>query len=126
MSGCNVLIVENEAILQDALTDLIEHLGYTATAVDGGQPALDYLRSNPAPDVILLDLSMPVMDGWEFRRRQLADPKLAPIPLVTLSSYHADEQRADELHAAEYLTKVDVFTGLPPILARYCGQAESA
>jgi CheY-like chemotaxis protein len=116
----NVLIIENEDVLRDALSDVIDLIGYASVGVGGGAEALEYLRSHPAPDLILLDLRMPGMDGWEFRRRQLADPSLAGIPVVTLSSFHADEQRREDLKADGYMTKVDIFRELPTMLAQYC------
>ena len=68
------------------MAQLLSLEGFQTAAVANGQEALDYLRQENAPNLILLDLMMPVMDGWEFRRRQRADPGIADIPVVVLSA----------------------------------------
>ena len=76
-----------------------------------GQEALDYLNSHPRPSLILLDLNMPVMNGWEFRRRQKADPRLADIPVVVVSAINDLAEGGDRMDAAGHLTKpVDLRT----------------
>src|SRR5438128_8871587 len=83
---CPVLIVEDDADLRDMMAQLLTIEGFSATTVANGREALDYLTRGDRPDVILLDLMMPVMDGWEFRRTQLADPALADVPVIVLSA----------------------------------------
>ena len=68
--------------------------GFAAATVANGREALDYLHGTTKPHVILLDLMMPVMDGWEFRRRQQADPELAPVPVIVLSALDPVESGA--------------------------------
>ena len=80
-----LLLVEDNEATREGLAALLRGEGYqVVTAVEGKQ-ALDRLLSGPRPDLILLDLSMPVMDGWEFRARQRQSPALASIPVVLLS-----------------------------------------
>ena len=81
----HILIIEDNATTREALTTLLEGVGYGVTGAANGREALDYLRQAEPPCVILLDLSMPVMSGWQFRREQRHDPALAPIPVVVLS-----------------------------------------
>jgi CheY-like chemotaxis protein len=90
----SILVVEDDAANRDSTVLLLRVVGYDARGARNGREALDLLRVPPRPDLIVLDLWMPVLDGWQFRRRQLADPALAPIPVLVLSAV-ADEARGD-------------------------------
>jgi CheY-like chemotaxis protein len=81
-----ILLAEDDADTRDAMLALLEHEGYEATAVCNGREALDILHEGFRPCVILLDLAMPEMDGFEFRRHQVADPDLATIPVFVVSA----------------------------------------
>jgi CheY-like chemotaxis protein len=83
-----VLVVEDEAAARAGMEQLLRGAGYDAVGAPNGQAALDLLRSGIRPRAILLDLMMPVMDGWAFRREQLRDPQLAHIPVIVLSALH--------------------------------------
>lgn len=72
------------------------------------------------PDIILLDLMMPVMDGWQFRRAQQSDPMLAPIPVVVVSADASVQQRAAAIDAAGYLRKPIQLDTLLGTVARFC------
>src|SRR5579862_4602951 len=65
-----ILIVDDDPDIRDSLKEVLEDEGYEVNGVANGREALDYLRKSPRPCVILLDLMMPVMDGWQFRREQ--------------------------------------------------------
>ena len=81
-----VLVVEDHADVRDSLLVYLEYKGVRALGAENGQDALDLLQRGERPCVILLDLMMPVMDGWEFRERQLQDPTLASIPVVLVTA----------------------------------------
>jgi CheY-like chemotaxis protein len=81
-----VLIVEDDADVREFMSLLLTTSGYeTMTAVDG-QEALERMRGR-RPCVVLLDLQMPRMDGWQFREIQLRDPALADVPVVCVTAY---------------------------------------
>jgi two-component system, chemotaxis family, chemotaxis protein CheY len=82
-----ILVVEDNADVGDALCHLLEVEGFTATWASGGDEALALLREDPAGfGLILLDIMMPGMNGWQFREHQLADAQLARIPVVVLTA----------------------------------------
>lgn len=94
--GVRVLVVEDDRELRAAVTDVLRLEGFEVAEAENGLDALLCLRSAAAlPDVLVLDLVMPVMTGWELRQAQLADPALAGIPVVLLSSRPAEGLPAD-------------------------------
>src|SRR5262245_26845005 len=81
-----VLVVEDSIDTRDSLAFLLRSVGgYQVSTAANGQEALDRLRAGPRPGLILLDLLMPTMDGWEFCHRLRQDPALASIPVVVVS-----------------------------------------
>jgi CheY-like chemotaxis protein len=115
---CPVLIIEDDADLRDMMAQLLSLEGLDAVAVANGREALDYLRDGDPPDVILLDLMMPVMDGWEFRRRQQADPAVSAVPVIVLSAL--DQARAADVNANAFLKKPLDFDRLLSLVRSYC------
>jgi CheY-like chemotaxis protein len=83
-----VLIVEDERAARTGMEKILTLAGYAPVSAANGQEALELLRAGVPASVILLDLIMPVMDGWAFRREQLRDPRLAHIPVIVLSALH--------------------------------------
>jgi CheY-like chemotaxis protein len=81
-----VLVVEDERDIREALAEALSYEGYDVAVASNGREALRALRGGPLPDVILLDLVMPVMSGWEFRQVQVDDPALSGIPVVVVSA----------------------------------------
>ena len=106
-SSCRILLVEDDSALRDVLSDILREEGYEVECAGNGREALDHLARNaPAPDLIVLDLLMPEMDGWAFRDAQRQSPRLAHIPTVVLSaSYPPDGPRIRALHAEAVLSK---------------------
>lgn len=81
----DLLLVEDDPVSRDALALLLRAAGHTVATAADGQAALDHLQER-TPDIILLDLMLPVVTGWEFRARQLENPNWAKIPVVVLSA----------------------------------------
>jgi CheY-like chemotaxis protein len=104
-SANSVLIVEDDAATRDALSIILEDEGFRVRTAANGREAIDLLHSSYRPKVILLDLMMPVMDGWQFRAAQKLTPSLESIPVVVLSADGNIRQKASAIGAACYLQK---------------------
>jgi|KBSSwiStaDraftv2_1062776.scaffolds.fasta_scaffold183251_2 CheY-like chemotaxis protein len=117
----NVLIVEDDEDLREMMAQILSLAGFNAATATNGREALEYLRRGDAPQLILLDLMMPVMDGWEFQRERRRDPNLADVPVVVLSAL--DEARAGEAATHEFMKKPLDFERLLQIVKGYCGPA---
>jgi two-component system NtrC family sensor kinase len=99
-----ILVVEDDPGIRRSMQDTLEDEGFDVVTSNDGKAALETLRSSViAPDVVLLDLMMPVMDGWEFRTEQLRDPTLKEIPVIAISA--DGSPRATAIHADAYLPK---------------------
>lgn len=119
--ACPVLIVEDDADLREMMAQLLSLEGIHAVTVANGREALEYLEgADDAPQLILLDLMMPVMDGWEFRRKQQADPELASVPVIVLSAL--DQTRAGNLEATAFLKKPLDFDHLLELVREHCAR----
>ncbi len=114
-----VLLVEDDVDVREVITDVLSESGYEAVPVPHGQAALDWLRSSDAPALILLDLMMPVMDGYQFRAAQQADRALAPIPVVVLTAHGNAGDAVERLGAAAYLRKPVRLEELLDTIAKY-------
>lgn len=117
----HVLIVDDDAAIRAMLTELIEDCGCTALGAANGQEALDVLRQYAKPpSLILLDLMMPVMDGWEFRQAQLSDPELSSIPVIVLSARADMNSGSQALAAQAYLQKPVDIIYLQQLVVQHC------
>ena len=102
-NGRALLVVEDDVDIREALDGLLSMEGFRVTGCSNGREALDVLHESTHPDLIVLDLMMPVMDGWQFRVAQKDDPQLANIPVLALS---ADATaKAAAIDADAYLKK---------------------
>lgn len=105
MKTSTVLVVDDDFDIRESIVDLLLDDGLEAISAKDGREGLLELRMQPDVRVILLDLSMPMMDGKAFRREQLADPQLASIPVIVLSAEQDCASVAAELGAAASLSK---------------------
>jgi CheY-like chemotaxis protein len=116
-----ILVVEDHAEARGVLVGLLQTLGYWTISAKHGQEALALLRSGSRPSLILLDLRMPVMDGWAFRREQLKDPALAAIPVVILSVAGDQVAHEDRLGVEVVLQKPVSLDVLRAAVEQYAG-----
>lgn len=100
-----ILAIDDDADFREGLTEVLDEFGYRVRTAANGREALEALRTEPPPDVILLDLRMPEMDGRAFRREQVRDEKLSGIPLVVVSGSREVDDEAESLGAAAVLPK---------------------
>lgn len=97
------MVVEDDGALSEAARSVLEDEEYDVISAEDGRAALKRLQNGPIPDLIVLDLRMPVMDGWEFRARQKNDPRLKSIPIVACSADASPQAVA--ISADAYLKK---------------------
>ena len=100
-----ILVVEDHDSARTALTKLLTSTGYDVVEAPNGSDALAQLATGPRPDLILLDLMMPVMDGWEFLRRQRFDWHLCTIPTIVVSGVASHDPRCLEMPIVRLLPK---------------------
>ena len=113
-----VMVVEDDPDCLAAMTIALECGGFAVAPAANGHEALRYLDAHPPPDLILLDLMMPVMDGRQFLQEQRARSAFATIPVVVVSGESELASRARELGVAGYLRKpVDLTTLLGTVRA---------
>jgi CheY-like chemotaxis protein len=116
----SVLIVDDEADVRESLAAVLRAEGYRVVEADNGETALRQLRVPADVCLILLDLFMPVMNGWTFRQEQLRDPDIAAIPVVVITADTTAARRAEALGVVDALTKPLEFERLLQLVATYC------
>ncbi len=98
-----ILLVEDDRSIREAVQSVLEDEGYAVIQAENGRDALDRLHAGARPDLVVLDLRMPIMDGWEFRAAQKNDPNLAGIPVLAVSA--DGSAKAEAIAADGYLRK---------------------
>jgi CheY-like chemotaxis protein len=100
-----ILVVEDHEYAREALATLLQSMGYDTIEAANGRDALATLAKGTRPDLILLDLMMPVMDGWEFMQRQRGDWKLCTIPTIVVTGVASHDPRCLEMPIVRFLRK---------------------
>jgi CheY-like chemotaxis protein len=102
----NVMLVEDEDDAREILATALEDAGYQILRANNGAVALTLLQSNENRcDIIVLDLMMPIMSGWDFRRKQREDRRFSHIPVLLMSAGAHIDTVAGELGAAGFVSK---------------------
>ena len=115
-----VLLVDDNFVMREAMSQVLGGDGYRVATAANGADAFRRLAGHEKPDMILLDLNMPVMDGPTFRQRQQQDQGLASIPVVLLSSAGDVAEQATLLGALTFLQKPVDTARLLDVVHRYC------
>jgi CheY-like chemotaxis protein len=119
-----VLVVDDDPDLLDVLREVIEEERYRVLTARDGAEALGLLESGDTPCLILLDMKMPGMDGQEFRRRQLADPRIAKIPVVGFTGMSDGDTETVLLALHSYLRKPVHLHLLLETVAHFCSDPD--
>jgi len=101
-----ILLVEDNEMNRDMLTRRLERKGFEVVIAVDGQAGID-MASSSSPDIILMDLSLPIIDGWEATRQIKADPATQSIPVIALTAHAmaGDEKKALQAGCDDYDTK---------------------
>jgi CheY-like chemotaxis protein len=114
-----ILVVEDDFDSREMMKLFLESEGYPVVSAAHGKEALHQL-SGLSPCLIILDLMMPVMNGWEFRAAQTQDPALSKIPVVVVSADGNVKEKATKLGVAGYLQKPVQFDALLDLVKQHC------
>jgi CheY-like chemotaxis protein len=102
----HVLVVEDDRDIRESVVEVLQDAGYTVSAAADGRQALDLMAAaSPLPDVVLLDLMMPVMNGFQFRQEQLKREEFAAIPVLVVTADANARIKAQSLRVAGFVQK---------------------
>jgi two-component system, cell cycle response regulator DivK len=122
-----ILLVEDNEMNRDMLSRRLKRIGHAVNVATNGQEAIE-LANADRPDVILMDMSLPVVDGWEAARRLKASVQTRTIPVIALTAHAmpGDRERAIEAGCDDYDTKPIEFARLRQKIERLLERAGSA
>jgi CheY-like chemotaxis protein len=114
--GAAVLVVDDDQSVRETLTEVLQLQGFEVAGASNGKEALDYLHDQPPPCLILLDLNMPGVDGWQFRAAQKKDPHIAEVPVVAVSALNYPSN----LDVSDFIRKPVDLDHLLDVISHYC------
>jgi len=118
--AARVLVVEDDRDIRASLEEVLTDVGYQVEGAGNGRAALDALRRGAGADLIVLDLMMPVMDGWTFCQETERDPAFAAIPILIVSAVTRLDPRTAHVRSVAQLSKPLNFDDLLAALALHC------
>lgn len=122
-SHTDILVIDDDRGIRETLGDVLVDEGYTVRLARNGAEALEFLRSESLPSLILLDVSMPVLDGPGFRTQQLKDRALAAIPVIVLTAGGPHDEAEDVPGAAGFLRKPFGLSQLLETVGAHCARS---
>jgi CheY-like chemotaxis protein len=114
-----VLVVDDDLDIRETLRDVAEAEGFAVATASDGREAMERLQRGPAPHLVLLDLMMPVMSGWEVLRAMRSDRALSSVPVVVISAVGS---KMDLFGASAFLCKPIDLDILLATLHQHCGE----
>jgi CheY-like chemotaxis protein len=115
-----VLLIDDHEEFRDGLRELLAREGYKVETAANGREAMNRLYAGFRPCIIILDLMMPVMTGFEFRQEQLGHPEFAEIPLIVCSAMHDVAEKARHLDAIAYIEKPEELPRMLKLVRQHC------
>jgi CheY-like chemotaxis protein len=122
----SVLVVDDDDDLRETIRDVLRDEGYTSAGAANGAEALGYLGTSPMPSLILLDLSMPVMDGIAFLEVRKTDPKLAAVSVIVFSAAASVADKVRDFDVDGALSKPVRLVQLLRLIGRYCDPVQES
>jgi CheY-like chemotaxis protein len=122
----DVLIVEDDQLLRSVVAGILSQEAYSVAEACDGFAALDQLREVGTPGLMLLDLMMPRMNGWELRERMLADPAWAGVPVVVMTAHSSATNDHERLQVQGWLHKPVRYEHLLRMVGQHCWKPERA
>jgi CheY-like chemotaxis protein len=119
----DILLIEDDDSLGAILTAVLQDQGYNVVRASNGKEALDHLYTERPPHLILLNLVMPVMNGWKFREQLNKVPELAEIPVIVLSGVRKLDKKAASLGVTDCFTKPYDLKAVIDTIQQYCQQS---
>ncbi|VEB38957.1 two-component response regulator [Legionella sainthelensi] len=113
-----ILLIEDNHSVREALVWALEYAGYLVVTVRNGEEALHFLKKNPIPFVIFLDLMMPVLDGFEFREKKRANQQIKNIPTI-IASAKTNLEKVEGMHYESFLSKPFELNDLLELVRKY-------
>jgi len=113
-----ILIIEDDDGIRESLKFALELYGYEVSVAANGKEGLERLKTISKPCLILLDLMMPIMNGWQFAEALQEDMILAAIPIAVVTAF---SERAKEVHAQAIVKKPVDVDALIKVVQQYCG-----
>lgn len=121
MAVKNILIVEDDQSIREMMKDVLEIEGYTIFTATNGKEGIETLQKiKPSPCVVLLDMMMPIMNGWQFLDFQRSSPEYATIPVIVCSAYN---ESAKSVRPAAILSKPLQLKSLLGAVQSFCACA---
>jgi two-component system response regulator MprA len=118
-----LLVVDDDANIARALSNLLEDEGYRVVAAENGKRGLELVDAGLRPSAIILDLMMPEMDGWDFRAAQMKSPAIRETPVIVLTATGFSRRTIrEQFGGVEYLLKPPSTDHLLEMLRRVCAQ----
>ncbi len=124
MNSSDVLVVDDDTDIRESITYLLEYEGYKVRTAANGVEGFCQLGM-ARPSLILLDLMMPVMDGWQFKTKLDGEPDLTGIPIVVVSADGNIAEKSLSIGVEEFLTKPIDIENLLRLVKKYCGATPS-
>lgn len=120
-ASSTVLVVDDDKSVCELISASLAAGGYSSVTAANGREALDYLRKTASrPGLILLDLMMPEMTGWEFRRLQQEDPSISDIPVAIITGLPGVDDKAAAIGVVDVLYKPSRVETLTDLVSRFC------